>query len=85
MRVVKSPRSLNNIRQAGKIMDQVMAKAIDMTKAGVYEGDIWAELYGIVLRSGATHRRPIGPLVLARRRCWCATPPAGARLEKTTR
>ena len=52
MRVVKIPQELEYIRHAGKIMDQVMAKAIDMTKAGVYEGDIWAELYGIVLRSG---------------------------------
>ena len=69
MRVVKSPQELEYIRHAGKIMDQVMAKAIDMTKAGVYEGDIWAELYGIVLRSGGDPRQPTGPLAPARRLC----------------
>ena len=52
MRVVKSPQELEYIRKAGKIIDEVMVRAIDMTTAGAYEGDIWAEMYGVILRSG---------------------------------
>ena len=52
MRVVKSPQELEYLRQAGRIMDQVMIKAIDMTRPEAYEGDIWAEMYGIILRNG---------------------------------
>lgn len=48
MRVVKSPRELEYIRKAGEICDVVMEKGIEMTIAGAYEGDILAEMHGIL-------------------------------------
>ena len=52
MRVVKSPQELEYIRKAGKIIDQAMAKGIELTKAGAYEGDILSEMHSVIWRSG---------------------------------
>ena len=52
MRVVKSPRELEYIREAGKIIDQAMAKGIELTRAGAYEGDILAEMHSIIWKAG---------------------------------
>ena len=63
MRVVKSPQELEYVRKAGKIIDHAMAKGIEMTRAGAYEGDILAEMYGTILRAGgdiSAGRWPVG-------------------------
>ena len=52
MRVVKSPQELDYIREAGKIIDKAMAKGIELTRAGAYEGDILAEMNSVIWRSG---------------------------------
>jgi len=51
MRVVKSPQELEYVRQAGKIIDNCLAKGIELTQPGAYEGDIIAEMDGVILRS----------------------------------
>ncbi len=52
MRVVKSPQELEYIREAGKIIDKAMAKGLELTRAGAYEGDILAEMHGLIWKSG---------------------------------
>lgn len=52
MRVVKSSQELEYIREAGKIIDRAMAKGIELTRAGAYEGDILAEMHSVIWRSG---------------------------------
>ncbi len=51
MRVVKSPQELEYVRQAGKIIDSCLAKGIELTQPGAFEGDIVAEMDGVILRA----------------------------------
>ncbi len=51
MRVVKSPQELEYLRQAGKIIDRSLAKGIELTQPGAFEGDIIAEMDSVIFRS----------------------------------
>src|SRR5207253_8488803 len=46
LRHVKSPQELDYLRKAGEIVDQAQAAAIETTRAGAFEGDVIAAVYG---------------------------------------
>lgn len=63
MRLVKSPAELDHHRQAGRILDQACARAIELTKPGAEEGHILAEIYRVIWEAGAdipASRMPMG-------------------------
>jgi len=63
LRLVKSPQELAYFRKAGRIMDRVMAKVIEATYPGAYEGDIYATFYDTLFRMDAdlpAHIPPFG-------------------------
>lgn len=62
LRLVKSPQELTYMRKAGKIMDEVLQKTIEVTHSGAYEGDIYATFYDSLFRMGADLPAHIPPL-----------------------
>ena len=63
LRLVKSPQELSYFRKAGKIMDIVMNKVIEVTYPGAFEGDIYATFYDTLFRLDAdlpAHIPPFG-------------------------
>ena len=63
LRLVKSPKELEYFRKAGEIMDSVMAKVIEATHPGAFEGDIYATFYDTLFRMDAdlpAHIPPFG-------------------------
>lgn len=63
MRLVKSTRELDHHRAAGRVLDQACERAIDLTRPGVDEGGVLAEIYRVIWESGAdipANRMPIG-------------------------
>ena len=63
LRVVKSPQELVYLRKAGEICDAVMEKGIELTASGAYEGDILAEMHGLIWKMDGdppAHRWPMG-------------------------
>ena len=63
LRLVKSPQELSYFRKAGKIMDIVMNKVIEVTYPGAFEGDIYATFYNTLFRLDAdlpAHIPPFG-------------------------
>lgn len=53
MRITKSPQELEYQRQAGQVLDQACARAIEATAAGVDEGSIMGQIYQVIWESGA--------------------------------
>ncbi|MFP6743338.1 MAG: aminopeptidase P family N-terminal domain-containing protein, partial [Alphaproteobacteria bacterium] len=53
LRLVKSPRELDYLRKAGAIMDQVTDVAINATRPGAFEGDIYGAIYNTLFKLGA--------------------------------
>lgn len=62
LRLVKSPRELDYLRRAGTIMDRMSDVAIEATRPGAYEGDIYAAIYDTLFRLGADGPAHIPPL-----------------------
>jgi len=63
LRLVKSPQELDYLRKAGEIMDITLAKTIDATFAGAFEGDIYATFYDSLFRldgDAPAHIPPLG-------------------------
>ncbi len=63
LRLVKSPAELEYFRKAGAIMDKVLAKTVDATFPGAFEGDIYATFYDTLFRLDAdlpAHIPPFG-------------------------
>jgi Xaa-Pro dipeptidase len=53
LRLVKSSQELDYLRKAGVIMDQVTNVAINATRPGAYEGDIYGAIYNTLFKLGA--------------------------------
>ena len=62
LRMVKSAQELAYFRKAGKIMDTVMARVVEATYPGAYEGDIYATFYDTLFRMDADLPAHIPPL-----------------------
>ena len=62
LRLVKSPREFDYLRRAGKIMDQVRDAAIEATRAGAFEGDIYGAIYATLFRLDADLPARIPPI-----------------------
>jgi len=63
LRLVKSPLELEYLRTAGRILDDAARAAIDAVHVGVDEGELFAAIYGTILRRGGdmpAHRIPLG-------------------------
>lgn len=63
LRLVKSPRELEYLRKAGELLDRATQVGIETARVGVDEGELFAEVYATILRSGGdmpAHRIPLG-------------------------
>ena len=63
LRLIKSSQELEYLREAGRIMDDVLEKTLDVVHAGAFEGDIYATFYDALFRQGAdlpSHIPPLG-------------------------
>jgi len=63
MRLIKSPAELDHHRRAGKVLDQAHAKAVELTRAGADEGNLFGQVYQVMWDSGAdipANRLPMG-------------------------
>lgn len=63
MRLVKSPQELEYHRRAGEVLDQACARAIELTRPGADEGQIFGQVYQLIWESGAdipANRLPMG-------------------------
>ena len=63
LRLVKSPRELEYLRQAGRIMDRVREVAIDATQPGAFEGEVIGRVYHAIFANDGdppAHRPPVG-------------------------
>jgi Xaa-Pro dipeptidase len=63
LRLIKSPRELDYLREAGQIMDRVRDVAIEATAPGAFEGDVIGRLYQTIFANDGdppAHRPPVG-------------------------
>jgi Xaa-Pro dipeptidase len=63
MRLVKSPRELDHHREAGRILDAALERALELAAAGADEGKILAEVYRVIWERGGdipANRMPMG-------------------------
>ena len=63
MRLVKSPRELDHHREAGRILDAALERALELAAAGADEGKILAEIYRVIWERGGdipANRMPMG-------------------------
>ncbi|MDQ6692501.1 MAG: Xaa-Pro peptidase family protein [Candidatus Dormibacteraeota bacterium] len=63
MRLVKSPQELEYHRRAGEVLDSACAKAIELTRPGADEGEVFGQVYRVMWESGAdipASRLPMG-------------------------
>jgi Xaa-Pro dipeptidase len=63
MRIVKSPQELEYQRQAGRVLDEARARAVELTVPGAYEGQIFGQVYQVMWEHGAdipANRLPMG-------------------------
>ncbi len=62
LRLIKSPQELAYLRKAGEIMDIALAKTLEATFAGAFEGDIYATFYDTLFRLDGDLPAHIPPL-----------------------
>lgn len=55
LRVVKSDSELDYVRRAASLADDALDEAIELTAAGVFEGDILAAMQGAVFKGGGDY------------------------------
>jgi Xaa-Pro aminopeptidase len=63
MRLIKSPRELEHHRRAGEVLDRACARAIELTRPGADEGEVFGQVYQVMWESGAdipANRLPMG-------------------------
>jgi Xaa-Pro dipeptidase len=63
MRLVKSPQELDHHRQAGRILDEAIERALELAAPGADEGRILAEIYRVIWERGGdipANRMPMG-------------------------
>ena len=66
LRMVKSAQELAYFRKAGKIMDTVMARVVEATYPGAYEGDIYATFLALCLAAPLAAQAALPPDVTQR-------------------